>query len=279
PINKSSHSTHIALGMVTPASDSIGISFRIRRMNVSSDVNPYESTTLLDQYLLFHFGSEHEIAPPAGTPADSMRFPTITTALAPQQKWLGSALDLGCAVGRSSFALSESFRTVLGIDFSHAFIQAAETIRTAGSIEYQRHDEGHLCTPLIARRPAMSNPERITFQVGDATSLPADIGSFDLVHAANLICRLPDPASLLKRFASLVKPGGQLVLTTPCTWLGEFTPPNQWPDKPTLAWLKDHLEPNFILDKTHDLPFLIRETSRKFQWSTAHGSVWVRGEL
>lgn len=237
-------------------------------------VNPYETTTLLDQYLLFHYGSDLEIAPPEGTPVNALHFPRQTTTLAPIQARLGTALDLGCAVGRSAFALSETCQSVIGLDFSQTFIQAAETIRSAGSIGYHRHDEGHLSTPLVAHRPKNSHPDRITFQVGDASSLPANIGTFDLVHAANLICRLPDPSSLLRKFSTLVNPGGHLVLTTPCTWLGEFTPPNHWPDKPTLDWLGDHLDPYFSRIETLDLPFLIRETSRKFQWTSAQGSVW-----
>ena len=73
-----------------------------------------------------------------------------------------------------------------------------------------------------------------------------------------------------------MSPGGQLVLTTPCTWLGEFTPPENWPDKPTVEWLEDHLGDAFRRTKTRDMPFLIRETARKFQWTVAQASVWER---
>jgi hypothetical protein len=33
---------------------------------------------------------------------------------------------------------------------------------------------------------------------------------------------------LLKRLPELVKPGGQLFITTPFTWLDEYTPPANW---------------------------------------------------
>ena len=59
--------------------------------------------------------------------------------------------------------------------------------------------------------------------------LPKDIGTFDVIHAANLICRLPDPDRLLLRLPNLLKKGGRLIITTPCTWLGEFTKPEKWP--------------------------------------------------
>jgi 2-polyprenyl-3-methyl-5-hydroxy-6-metoxy-1,4-benzoquinol methylase len=34
------------------------------------------------------------------------------------------ALDIGCAVGRSSFELARNFKEVVGIDFSHRFVLA-----------------------------------------------------------------------------------------------------------------------------------------------------------
>ena len=70
--------------------------------------------------------------------------------------------------------------------------------------------------------------------------------------------------------------GGQLILTTPCTWLEDFTPPSNWPPNRTIDWITDSLSPHFRLLHQKDLPFLIREHSRKFQWSVALGSLWER---
>jgi SAM-dependent methyltransferase len=106
--------------------------------------------------------------------------------------------------------------------------------------------------------------------------LPADLGSFDRVHAANLICRLPEPRRLLDRLPALVRPGGELVLATPCTWLEEFTPPENWPGGATFDWLQSMLAPAFSLLQQADEPFLIRETARKFQWTTSLVTVWRR---
>ena len=107
-------------------------------------------------------------------------------------------------------------------------------------------------------------------------NLPADLGIFDRVHAANLICRLPEPGKLLKRLGALVKPGGHLVLATPCTWLDEFTPPDCQPDGDTFDWLRAQLEKDFSLETRVDEPFLIRETARKYQWTVSLVSVWRR---
>jgi len=197
------------------------------------------------------------------------------------------ALDLGCAVGRSTFELARHCVSTIGIDYSKRFIEAAEAIRTQGEIAYSRADEGALTTRLVARRPAeVGQPERVSFEVGDAMDLRRDLGSFDVVLAANLIDRLGNPSAFLERLPSLVKPGGQLILTSPYTWLEEFTPRERWLGGferegmrvATLAGLRVVLEEDFTLADVRDLPFLIREHARKFQFSVAQASVWRRNE-
>jgi putative 4-mercaptohistidine N1-methyltranferase len=189
---------------------------------------------------------------------------------------VGRGLDLGCAVGRSAFEMSRTCNEVLGVDFSHAFIGAAEALRSSQGLPYLRREEAAEATLLEARLPHGIQPGRIRFQQGDAMNLPGDLGAFDRVHAANLLCRLTEPRLLLARLPELVKSGGELVIATPCTWLEEFTPPQHWPQHGTLAWLKDSLGSTFDLVRQADEPFLIRETARKFQWSTSLVTVWRR---
>ena len=94
--------------------------------------------------------------------------------------------------------------------------------------------------------------------------------------AANLLCRLAELNRLLVRLPELVKSGGELILTTPCTWLEEFTPEAHWPPGSTLDWVKSELSVRFELLEEHDEPFLIRETARKFQWTVALLTKWRR---
>jgi len=121
--------------------------------------------------------------------------------------------------------------------------------------------------------------DRISFETGDAMDLREDLGEFDIVLAANLLCRLHDPAKFLARLPKLVRAGGRLVITTPCTWMEEFTPRANWlcsGNSTTLDGLHHHLDAHFDLAKTLDLPFVIREHARKFQWTVAQASVWNR---
>ncbi|MGB6220368.1 putative 4-mercaptohistidine N1-methyltransferase [Haloferula sp.] len=237
--------------------------------------NLYETDKLVSEYLLFHYGSAEEILPPGAPPG--MR-EALDFAVRTQTHFSSTserALDLGCAVGRSSYEMSRTCREVVGIDYSHAFVNAAAAI-AKGPLDYTRLDEAHLSTKLKAHLPDGVDPSGVSFEQGDAMHLRADLGQFDRVHAANLLCRLPEPEKLLKRLPVLVSPGGELIIATPCTWLGEFTPPENWPKAATIDWLKDHLSSDFDLVLTKDEPFLIRETARKFQWTSSQLSQWKR---
>jgi putative 4-mercaptohistidine N1-methyltranferase len=247
--------------------------------------NPYESVKLLAEYLLLHFGSEEAIFGKVPVPREGRDFPARCVhelidagALKPG----AHALDLGCAVGRSSFELARYCQDVLGVDFSESFIGAAKQLQEKGALSFEVVAEGDICEPVEARIPEGLDHSRIRFQVGDAMSLRSDLGSFDLVLAANLICRLPKPRLFLRRLPQLVNSGGQLLMTTPFTWLEEFTPRSEWlggrkeEGIRSAEALKEILDPDFELRLTKNLPFLIREHERKFQYGIALGWRWVR---
>lgn len=246
-------------------------------------MNPYETERLLNEYLLFHYGADDEILPwPAG-PREALGYPVRCVSQCVDGAALPAnarALDVGCAVGRSSFELARHCADVVGVDFSGRFIDAAKTLQSGGALVYSRVDEGALCTSLAARLPAGVDAARVRFEVGDACALRRDLGAFDVVLGANLVDRLPAPERFLAALPSLVRPGGQLILTSPYTWLEEYTPPKFWlggrEGRSTLDGLRAALEPAFTLRETKDLPFLIREHARKFQWSVAQASIWRR---
>ena len=112
--------------------------------------------------------------------------------------------------------------------------------------------------------------------MGDALHLSRDLGAFDLVLAANLIDRLPDPTFFAAKVApTLVKSGGLLLLTSPYTWSKEYTAEKRWWQN-SFQTLKKLLQPHFRLKHRQDLPFLLREHRRKFQYTFADATVWQR---
>ncbi|HEY5893992.1 MAG TPA: putative 4-mercaptohistidine N1-methyltransferase [Chthoniobacterales bacterium] len=250
-------------------------------------MNPYETDKLLSEYLLFHYGSPEQVVP-AGFPEmiQFSTFPvrcvseTLQSDLVPAN---ARALDIGCAVGRSSFELSRYCSEVVGVDFSQKFIAAAQSVRETGYAQFDRIEEGRLATRLQNFLPADIRRHRVRFLQGDAQCLSPDMGVFDVVLAANLIDRIREPLKFLRQLPGLMKPGGQLILTSPYTWLEEFTPATNWlggfeqNERPftTHERLEAELS-DFILLSRKDLPFLIREHARKYQWCIAEATVWLR---
>ncbi|GFH07925.1 methyltransf_25 domain-containing protein, partial [Haematococcus lacustris] len=138
------------------------------------------------------------------------------------------ALDVGCAVGGASMELARAFTDVLGIDYSHAFVAAAQGMARDGARQYEAVLEGELRLTYTATVPTDIDRTRVRFMQGDACDLPKSLPQFDAVLAANLLCRLPDPIKFIHRLPSLVKPGGVAVLVSPYSWLAAWTPKSNW---------------------------------------------------
>lgn len=246
--------------------------------------NAYETDELLQQYLLFHYGEADDQLPWAGGPHSALGFPRrcveegVDVFRLPAS---GRALDVGCAVGGSSFSLAGRFAEVIGIDYSSTFIGAAKGLLQTGYLEGRIVETGLISRSVRFQRPPFPAGARLNFETGDAHQLRSDLGSFDCVLACNLLCRLAQPQRFLDRLPALVNPVGQLVITTPNTWLEGFTAREFWlgatPETgEPLEALRDRLDPHFQLDAVWDMPFLIREHRRKYQWSVAQASRWIR---
>jgi SAM-dependent methyltransferase len=266
----------------------------------------YETTKALDEYLLFHYGAPAELLPYARGPAvplAALDFAVRTaelcaawqragsaasTAAAPAAAAdLGAAFDVGCATGRSSFELTRlGYSAVVGLDFSHRFVDACKEL-TRGALPFGMQVEGAVAARGEARAPAGSRPEACTFVQGDACALdvPAlrkltpGARGFALVHAANLLCRLPEPRAFLRTLPALLAPGGLVVFFSPYSWLAQYTPQSKWIGGAAGARSADVLAAEmqalgFERVAQEDVPFLIREHARKFQYGVAHATAW-----
>ena len=251
-------------------------------------VSRYEDDALLAQYAEFHFGSTYFDVP---------NFPKVVAEIAlaaMKDKPMNRALDIGCAVGRSSFELAKGlpgqagFKSVVGVDFSARFINLADELIREGIVRYALTDEGELQSfreISLGKLDLLESAQRVSFWQGDACNLKETYRDFDLVVAANLIDRLYDPAKFLDEIGKRIVPGGLLVLTSPYTWLEEHTPKQQWlggfkrdgERYTTLDALHAHLQRDFVpVGAPRDVPFVIRETARKFQHTVAQLTCWER---
>jgi putative 4-mercaptohistidine N1-methyltranferase len=248
--------------------------------------NYYDTARALSEYLLFHYGLTPQLLPSAIVEPGALNFPArcVTECLDARRLPANArALDLGCAVGRSTFELARRCTEVVGLDYSKAFINVAEHLSRKGAFAFEYVEEGEFARRCRAIVPKGIDRSRIRFEVGDAMDLPRRLGTFDVVLMANLIDRLKHPRRCLSQLPRLMKPGGQLILTSPYTWLREYTPRRNWLGGfvragkriKTFHTLKQILSPEFQLLRRRDLPFLIREHARKFQLGIAEASVWL----
>lgn len=245
----------------------------------------YETSRAVDEYLQFHFASDSELMPYKAdvAPTSALGFCGRCADMALIAKGRARALDIGCAVGGMSFHLASAFEHVVGIDFSHAFIAMAKEMQNTGSHEYSAKIEAMITETRMAKVwPANVDRSRVHFEQGDACALREDLGTFDAVLAANLLCRLPNPTAFLDRVSSLLRPGGVLVLVSPYSWLPEYTAKDQWLGGKEDGRLSFDTVSEMLTARgfksvlRSDVPFLIREHARKFQWGCSDGTVWMQ---
>lgn len=240
-------------------------------------VKKYETETLLNQYLLFHYGSDHDLLPFSFGPKDSLHFPIrcVTEGLANLSiSKQSTALDIGCAVGRSSFELSRFSRHVVGIDTSKSFIEAAKKLQELGTLDYVIYGEGTKPEFRIARLPQGIDPKSVNFECSAAEDLFEANNTYDVVLAANLICRLEHPQDFLSNLPHLISPGGILIIASPYSWLRDFTSPDNWMDENSLEIMKKIFKGKMSFVRAFDLPFLLREHYRKYEWGVSQVTIW-----
>ena len=246
--------------------------------------NPYEAEELVSQYIEFHYGDTH-----FGVDNFARVCGEICWNVAQEQKQITKALDLGCAVGRTSFELAKYFNQVDGVDYSHQFIATAIELKNNGSKNYNIKTEGNLVENKKVQLDDLGYSDvtqRCSFKQGDACNLSEEYQGYDLIFAGNLIDRLQSPQQFLLNVHSRLNIGGIFILTSPYTWLEDYTKKENWlggyqninGDQITsLNGLKQNLSEHFeMIKEPKDIPFVIRETARKYQHTLAQMTIWKR---
>mmetsp|Transcript_18796 Transcript_18796/g.37437 ORF Transcript_18796/g.37437 Transcript_18796/m.37437 type:complete len:289 (+) Transcript_18796:99-965(+) len=258
----------------------------------------YETEELLNMYLGMHFpasgaGAVDPILAHDGAPLHGLRFPQRVARLLVELKPTatnGRALDVGCAVGGSSFELAATFDEVVGIDYSASFVAAATQMQQRATLSFRIPTEAELYeTAVASHEPHVTDAQlqKCIFHTGDACALARDapsLGTFDGVVAANLLCRLPDPVGFLDGLPAVTNRGGVVLLATPFSWLGEHTARDQWlggyrgedgadvRSKDVLKTLME--ERGFEHIHEEQMPLVIREHQRKYQYIVSEVSGW-----
>lgn len=242
----------------------------------------YESDKMLSEYAEFHYGDSYFNVP-------NFQQTLVNLAVkAMAGKPMHKALDLGCAVGRGSFELARHFDAVTGIDFSARLINLGVQMQQRGVIRYTITDEGELVQyreQRLADFDLTDVADKVEFMQGDACNLKAVFSGYDLLMAVNLLDRLYDPALFLQNVHERINAGGLLILASPYTWLEEHTEKTKWlggfkkdgESFTTLDGLHALLDAHFTLQgEPQSVPFVIRETRRKFQHTLSEVTIWER---
>lgn len=145
-------------------------------------------------------------------------------------------LDVGCGGGLLCEALARAGARVSGIDLAPGMIE-------------------------VARLHASEQALEIDYRVASAESLAATAaGSFDIVTSMEMLEHVPDPRQMTATLAQLVRPGGQVFLSTLNRNLKSFL----------LAILGAEYLLGLIPRGTHEYERLIRP-SELAQWARAAG--------
>ncbi len=242
----------------------------------------YETDKLLSEYAEFHYGDNY---------FDVSNFPRALAEIAISamgNRPKRTALDLGCASGRSTFELARNFDHVTGIDFSARFIGQGVQLVQHGVLRYTLVEEGDLVAYKERTLTGLGLDhvkDHVEFYQGDACNLKPFFTGYDLILAANLIDRLYDPAKLLASIHTRINSGGLLMITSPYTWLTEHTKKEAWvggfkrdgENFTTLDGLKEILGKHFrLVQEPISVPFVIRETKRKFQHTLSEVTIWEK---
>jgi len=247
---------------------------------IKSEFDLYKTDSLISQYCEFHYGQSYYNV--ENFPAKMAR---IASSLAKNR---GRALDIGCAVGRSTFELAHDFDSVTGIDFSARFIRQAIELQKKGKLKYVLPTEGELVSynqTSLDELGLKGLEKKVEFWQGDAHNLKSHFNNYDLVLALNLIDRLYNPRKFLEDLQTRMNSGAILLISSPYTWLEEYTQKENWlggfklngESIKSSNTIKDILSEHFILIKEpFKVDFVIRETANKYQHTLSEAIIFQR---
>jgi uncharacterized protein YbaR (Trm112 family)/ubiquinone/menaquinone biosynthesis C-methylase UbiE len=251
---------------------------------LSQACGPNSDYELTKHYLSTYMWAHYNDQNPEAQEGETSNLPHITQELLNPCLFEGPQLDIGCSVGRGTFALAqETQNPTLGIDVNFSMIRMAQEIKKTGSVSYKIRQSGTIyktCTHPV-QLPAS---KLVDFWVVDAHHLPFPDNHIHRCHSTNLIDCLERPAEHLQELARIHNHLGYISIATPFDWSPNATPYDNWiggqgPMYPlngdsvqNLKWYFSNLGPlpelhNFeIIQEQDNIPWRIRIHNR----STMH---------
>ena len=137
----------------------------------------------------------------------------------------GFAIDVGCSVGGTTFALASRRESLtLGVDLNFAMLRIASRALREGRVRYARRRVG-----LVYDRQnldvAPAQRELVDFWCCDAATLPFADATFALASSLNVVDCVGAPRETIRELARV---GGTIILATPYDWSASATPVESW---------------------------------------------------
>jgi len=181
----------------------------------------YDEALTVGQYLDFHYGPKSEYPKACA----ELCISTAKDLGVP----LGRALEVGGGPGRAAIELSRAFEHVDGGDCSKRFVELGQQLVQEGGLQWRSLADRTAGT-TVERTVSASDLQigNVNFTYLDAQVLPSELTGYNLICGFNLIDRLKQPKGFLAEAKSRLNPGGLLILSSPYTWLEEFTDKEHW---------------------------------------------------
>ena len=223
----------------------------------------------LSIYLDAHWGDR--ATPPPDGPGAGLAAPAVLERIAARAAHpVTLAVELGCSTGRVVAELARGAEHVVGLDLHHGALRRARRLLAGEPVAYARRITGRrYATATITAGDRATAADRVTFLCGDALDPPLVPGCFDRVVALNLIDSVARPRGLLSVLDGLCAPGGELILTSPYSWMSSVMADDERlggddPAAAVTAILRDGtgLRARYTVEDEADLPWTLRRDAR-----------------
>lgn len=180
----------------------------------------------LSTYATAHWGDRALEQPidPASAVAGLTATALATVPTAPRGLWL----DVGCALGRSSFEVAAAgAELVVGVDLNMAMLRRAEAARRTGVARWPRRRIAQVYDPAEASLDDLP-ADRVGFVCADVLGLPLVDAAVDGALSLNVLDCVPSPVGHLYELGRVLRDGAPAVVTTPYDWSASATPIEHW---------------------------------------------------
>ncbi len=241
-----------------------------------NDHRYFRDKSRLNSYIDFHYSTPPDRPDFMAHQADPRTYWDILTEAGrpAENSNYKRSLDLGCSVGRYTFALASFSEFSVGMDLDFNAVAYAAGLQRNIHQSFERKMHGSC---FEAAEVFFEFPCNVFFLVADALDPPFSAGDFDVVAGLNLLDNVKLPLVLLGQMDALLASGGRLILGTPYEWRTDICELNQWLEKDGLdaaETLKRVLEGKMlpgmglsykILQERPRVPWILRNHTR--YWS------------